>query len=271
MAAAHFSVVQFVPDFVANERVNVAVLVFPESGQPLVQPVRSWNRVKRFAGRDITRVQEFIHALCEGSGAGLSLEQARVAAKGWHHAVQFTDPQPSTLAPEELLKSIAPKFLRDEAPVAVDQAPAKPPRTKSHAVRFAYQTLRRAMGNQKKVIKTKLPHSGKKGQHRFDLGGLNGRLYFLAQAVSFEQPDEEKTSKEVDAASWRFEDVRSADPMLTLAAFALVPQGSNVEPPLLAQAKKNFKDINVQLVTEGDLPNWAERMASRIRSRTLWE
>ena len=263
MPITHYSIVQLVPDFIADERVNIGILVFADDGKLHVRTLRSWERAKRFAGQSAIAAREFIQNIESNPNAAISLEQAMDGAREWHHGVQLTQPQPSTLPPAKLLADLAPRFLRDDDRDRDSVRLAKMPyRTRSVAVNVAYHALHQVIGKYK-VLRKKMPHSGRRGQHQFDIGALNGRLYFLAQAISFENPDEEKVSKDLDAASWRFEDVRSIEKDLTLAAFALVsPQQSN--SPLFEQAKKNFDGLNVEILTEDNLADWSRGMAERI-------
>jgi Protein of unknown function (DUF3037) len=262
MPTSHYSVLQYAPDVATGERVNVGLMVFSAGHRPLVKVIQSWDRVRPFAGRDLATVKKFLAVVESGDGPIQTPEDARRAAGAWQYAIQFTEPQPSLLSPKKLLADLAPRFLRDESPRALQKPPY---RTRTQAVRDAVRTIRKAVvaAGFRKVIRTPVPHSGRRGQHQFDVGALNGKVYFLGQAVSFEQPDEEKVSMDLDAASWRFKDIRDVDSDLKLALFAFVPHRP-APLPLVAQAERNFGDLDVQIVTEAQLPEWSHELAEEI-------
>src|SRR5262245_12616855 len=112
MPISHYSVLQYVPDMTTGERMNVGLIGFSEGRPTLVQVVQSWERVRQFSSGDISALKEFVAAVDSGAGPVRTAEDARSAAKAWHYAVHFTDPQPSLLPPEQLLADLAPRFLR---------------------------------------------------------------------------------------------------------------------------------------------------------------
>src|SRR4051812_34026307 len=93
MPLSHYSVIQYVPDLTAGERVNVGLMVFAEEGPPVVKVVKSWDRVQRFSGMDVSAVKEFVTKLEAGEGAVASLSDARRLSESWHYSVQVTTPQ----------------------------------------------------------------------------------------------------------------------------------------------------------------------------------
>ena len=50
--ATFYSVIQFVPDPVADERMNAGVVVFG-NGRILVRFVENWGRLQRFSNQDV--------------------------------------------------------------------------------------------------------------------------------------------------------------------------------------------------------------------------
>lgn len=126
--ASHYSVVQYVPDSVIDERVNIGVIVFDEN-VVLSRFLSDWRRVHAFGGEDVKFLKDFASEVVGKSGvAQKSLrEQVRALAnddilgmaESWSHAIQLTTPRGSTLDVEGLLVDVASRFLHRTKPRAV--------------------------------------------------------------------------------------------------------------------------------------------------------
>ncbi len=98
-------------------------------------------------------------------------------------------------------------------------------------------------------------------EHQFDLAVGNGHPIFAAQALSFQIPETRKLDKEVSAAAWIVQDVKQQLPDL--------PIGVVVSPPRQANARYRdavaaFRELNAEVVEEGALDAWADRMADLV-------
>ena len=56
---SHYSIVQYVPDPIADERINVGVIATGENGTVRVRFLGHWQRVHQFGRGDVSFLQEF--------------------------------------------------------------------------------------------------------------------------------------------------------------------------------------------------------------------
>jgi len=123
--ASFFTVVQYVPDPVADERVNVGVIVFGQD-KLRAQFVHNWARVQRFGGeRDLSYLRDFSRdVLHEATGTlpiesvtgarAFVTEQLQRMAREWTDSIRFTEPRPSLQDPDALLNDMTKRMLRFE-------------------------------------------------------------------------------------------------------------------------------------------------------------
>ncbi len=118
--ATFYTVVQFVPDPVADERINAGVIVFG-GGRILVRFVENWNRLQRFGNKDVSFLRQFASDLSERAHGGtaqpqLTEQMLREMVNTWRNAIQFTPPRGSLLSLEELLVDTEARFLANDHP-----------------------------------------------------------------------------------------------------------------------------------------------------------
>ena len=99
------------------------------------------------------------------------------------------------------------------------------------------------------------------GTKAFDLGAANAKLYFLAQAISFEIADQREIQKQVDGASWAVEDISNAHKTPKIGVVTLPPKGEGQAVDAYAAAKKVFTDLGAEVLDEQTMQPWANRMA----------
>src|SRR5215210_4704143 len=86
----YYTVVQYLPDPVTDERINVGVIVFGD-GQVRSHFLHDWRRVRQFGAEDIGFLLDFADRVKQATGSQLPL----------------TDDYPSQPITEELLANIA--------------------------------------------------------------------------------------------------------------------------------------------------------------------
>ena len=126
--ASFYTVVQYVPDPVADERVNAGIIVFSQD-RVAVRFVKNWARLQRFGNKDVRFLRDFARELEERIEPRLdrpTLSEAaiREMAATWKDAIQFTTPRGSLLSIHELLKDAEVRFL------ASDRSPESRPYTR---------------------------------------------------------------------------------------------------------------------------------------------
>lgn len=119
---SHYSVIYFVPDVMADERINIGVVAC--SGENVRAKFLSrWGRVQSFANdRDLTFLKEFVDGVVEWTGKGLILpgdrndrpiiERLREISRGWKNSIQFTEPRGSLSDLDSCLADCVRVFLK---------------------------------------------------------------------------------------------------------------------------------------------------------------
>jgi hypothetical protein len=251
---SYYTVVQYVPDPVTDERVNVGVLTIGD-GKVRARFLESWTRVAQFgAQKDMSFLNEAAETL-----AAATEEDVRNVASSWNQVVQLTELRASLLDPETLLHDIATRFLRSTP------APVKAARSHQQAASFARKRVRDVLtaklGREAgALVKQNLPTIGRHAKHRLDVGIQNGKLIGGAFAVSFEV--ERALEREIRAIAFSVEDVREALPRLPLAVVGLPPRDETRD--LFFFARDLFPQFDVPLVIESEVDQWADKLAGDI-------
>jgi hypothetical protein len=118
---SHYSVVQYVPSPLADERINIGVIAWDEA-RLSAKFLSNWKRVQSFGHEDIGYVREFVGRATAALNSGASPDMFKTAPVldvsqlekmigTWHHSIQFTSPRASTKTPEALVADVGPMFL----------------------------------------------------------------------------------------------------------------------------------------------------------------
>jgi hypothetical protein len=105
---SYFSVVQYVPDPITNERMNVGVLVFGD-GQVRARFTSDWKRVEDFGSADAAEVRDAVRDV-----GRLTEEGVKAAAGRWLNSIQLTQPSASLRDPEVLLVDATGRYIGEE-------------------------------------------------------------------------------------------------------------------------------------------------------------
>lgn len=225
---AHYSIIRYVPDPIADERINVGVVVLGDDGAQ-VRFLQRWERVREFAEGDVKFLKAFARDMQDRQlmlgemHQAWTLEQLKTYAAEWRHSIQFSEPHASLKPAAELMEEVARRFLVDSAAIAYAY------RTRSGAVALAKQVvrgvLRERVGNvqARELLKTRYELAGARASHHFDVVAANGHPIFAAQALSLEVPDARSVEKDINAAGWSLQDVQHREPNFPMAILALMP------------------------------------------------
>src|ERR1700730_13403942 len=231
---AHFTIVQYVPDPTADERINVGVIAW-DKDRVRCQFLADWRRVRAFGAGDIAFVRDFAATLSSRTSAQGSLpldEKGQIDAGrlekmvgNWRHAIQFTDPRGSLKDPNSLLAEVAPIFLREP------RASHERGRSRRSAAVLAAKVITDAVRKELNSDPTHLVKrdevlSGRLDKHRFDVVLKNGKAVAAVHALSFEIGEGDYLEREIQATAWTLDDVRQKNANLPLAVFVLRPSGS---------------------------------------------
>jgi hypothetical protein len=272
---SYYSVVQYVPDPVTDERINIGVIVVGD-GRPRTRFLQDWRRVRQFGQQDPGALREFAREINQAANVQLPLdarfdvlqvnEQLLQRMTGrWINSIQVTPPRASLLSPSQLLDEMAARFLRE--PLRAHRQG----RDRRTAIKLAEQQIEAAVVqrvgpiNAEHYVRRNLPVEGKLDNHQLDIAVANGHLYFGAQALSFERPDSEDLARDVRVTAWLVTDMKNQDAATPLAVVALSPKQPSMQ---YEEARHIFEGLNTPILTETEVGYWAVQMAARLPAQT---
>lgn len=263
---SHFTVVQYVPDPVREERVNVGVIVMAD-GEIHSKFVRNWSRVRLLGGEDLSFLRNFAKQVGGSTSPQLALpgvgsltltpEDIRQMSSRWLNSIQLTEPRASLLSADELLQDVARRYLIERP------SPRHSYRDRRKAAQLAFQSLDRAVKQQEREVSVERNQrvKGELDEHVFDVTLTNGHLALAAHGLSFEGPHRVDLTREVDATKWAVDDVRKAASDIPIAIIALPPKkGSKA----FSEATRVFEDLGATVVVEDEVFDWAETQAGEL-------
>jgi len=270
--SAFYIVVQYVPDPVADERINIGVIVFGD-GRIYSRFVRKWGRVQRFGGEsDIAYIHEFVEYIQSSRMPRFLnnvVDEQRVGekeisrmAEEWNGSIRLTKPKASLYRPDVLLERMASLMLRDAHPVM------RRARNKQFVANIAATILRSAIldstGSKEfaeNLVQRHIDVHGHLDRHKCDIGVQNGHLLHGAWTVSFDISDPSKIDSDIKRAAWAIDDIRKANTKLPLSVLALRDSGERERGESYSGAAKIFDSLGARLVDEADVLNWAKDVA----------
>jgi len=105
--ATYYSVIQYVPDPVINERINVGIVAY-SNGIVRTRFLNNWERVKALWHKDALTLKQ-VAALF------IDIDQERIIgmARTWHNSIQLTAPNASLGSLDQVVSEAANRFLID--------------------------------------------------------------------------------------------------------------------------------------------------------------
>jgi|GEM_PF-5803139 len=125
--ASRYSIIQYVPNPIADERINIGVLVFDRQNVK-VHFLSNWDRVRCFGRQaDIKTLKDFANRMQESAAKGLLFpgdepsdrpkhERLLEVALGWINCIQFTQPRGSLEQIDSLLDDVIQTYLLEPQP-----------------------------------------------------------------------------------------------------------------------------------------------------------
>jgi Protein of unknown function (DUF3037) len=260
---SYYSVIQFVPDPIANERINVGVVVRDESGNGDVHVLNNWNRVRGFLGADPVMVRALIEDIVPTL---VSVAAMKEVSSGWAGSIQLTTPQRSPRDAESLLETMSARML-------TDSEIHEPHQTKRTVAREAQNRLAAAIKARADLpenyvhVRSNQPFLGRYLTHTADVSLHNGQGLLAAKSISFIQSSSSFLAKEVELSFWALEDIRNHQPDVALAVLAAPP----TRPELQEQfetARELYRQIDAPVVPLSTMRQWAREVVSTIPTPT---
>ncbi len=270
--ASKYSVIQYVPDPIADERINIGVLAF-DHDQVCVKFLQSWERVRNFSQTDISFLHDFAQRMHESAESGLLFpgdipneisryDRLREVALGNINSIQFTEPRASLEDVNSLMEDIAYSFLVDRP-------------TQKSTARDRQAAARVTTSKIKKVLKDRIGDRGKdylkhslqgiKGNHEFDAVVANGSPYLAAHGISFEVNIQ---SLHLDSLYWRVADIKECLPNFPIAIVSLPPK---IESENYLQLSRSYqktteilKGMDAKVIAEEEIEEWANQTLMAI-------
>lgn len=254
--ASFYSVVQYVPDMIRNERINIGVIAW--SGRDKTEIfLQNWSRVRHMGGR-----AEAIKDSCEELKR-MDVDHVLLALKRWENGIQLTEPSASLLDVHTLLLDAANRYLVDS------EITERAYTTKVELVRHARTAIKGSLSRLVNRAAAQLIESepreieGRLAVHAFDIAATNGEPIFAANAISFEVPRQKSLRQQVDASAWAIEDTRKRVESIPLAVIASRPLPENSQ--LYQEASEVFRQLGAEVIAEESIPDWSDRMAQAVR------
>jgi len=266
--AAFFSIVRFVPDAVANEAVNIGLLV--ASGTRVeVRTLSDWDRVKHFAGTSWREARRLVEELEQNPKAFLGLGQVngaddlRAVLAQWTRALQFSDVRASLDTFDSVMTSLQPMVLVGQR---ADMLPLQ--NRRAVVVRTVYRAMssafelrfeRKARG----LVKQHAKVSGRRTNHKLDVGVVNGSVYAGAFALSFATGQPDRQWKDTDAVAFAVDDLRATGLVAPLCVVTDVAPDDGAEGAF-RRADALFANMGVETVAVQKIDEWARRAITAV-------
>lgn len=273
---SRYSIIQYVPDPIADERINIGAIAFDDS-RVQVHFLSRWERVSSFAPvADVSFLRDFARQMDQVSEEGLlfpgdrpnglsKLERLTQLSQGWMNSIQFTEPRGSLADLDTLLANIVKSYLVEPTPKP------KKLRDRQAAAQVAKTQIRTALKRMydpdkaKELFRNNFPLPGSHKKHKFDVTVANGRPFFAAHGVSFEVQTPEQT---LDSLAFMIIDVKESNPDFPLAVVALPPTANSLEPKRLQdtyhKTVATYQELGATVITENEVETWASAQLQQV-------
>src|SRR3569833_474063 len=266
--AAFYSIVRFVPDAVANEAVNIGLLV-ASGTRVVVRTLSDWDRVKHFAGTSWREARRLVEELEQNPKAFLGLGQVngaddlRAVLAQWTRALQFSDVRASLDTFDSVMTSLQPMVLvgqrADMLPLQNRRAVVVRTVYRAMSSAFELRFARKARG----LVKQNAKVSGRRTNHKLDVGVVNGSVYAgaFAQTNTTRQP--ERQWKDTDAVAFAVDDLRATGLVAPLCVVTDVAPDDGAEGAF-RRADALFANMGVETVAVQKIDEWARRAITAV-------
>ncbi len=248
---AYYTVIQYVPDPVIGERINVGVASYFE-GAVRTRFLTNLQRVKAICGKDVVDFDRIVRIF-----SGITQDRLTEMMSTWDNSIQFTQPNASLRSIEETLEEVAVRFLIDQV------SSSKEGRVHSDVVSFAKHTLSAAVSRllgaraARSYVRPKLAIMGRFGVERhFDLGLKNGSPLHAIQAISFAV--HRSPERSVEATAFLAEEIQDRVPLTVVVA---PPPSSTI---IYENARRTLTALGAAVVEESEFAELANTLAERL-------
>lgn len=271
-----YSIVRYVPDPTRGEQLNVGVVVAAEDDSYFgarFASSRDASRLRRLGfGEDFGFLWDLASEMEEQKrGAQLAFEMKggvtwgigpiSAATREWANSIQFSELRGAVDDdPDALLERLFSQYVsvrRERRERARDRRWVK--RKVTLGLRQGLEALNQDPG---KVLHRDERITGAHDHHTFDYALVNGKVRHLIETLSFEAGDRHLRKTRADALAWAIDDLRQVDSQLPISV-ATIGSGK-----LLDDAERVYESLGAELVREGDLEPWLERVPHQFATAT---
>jgi hypothetical protein len=265
-----YSIIQYYPDPLNEERINIGFIVYSE--EFLVSRfLEKWDRVKCFGQEDISFLQEFAKRVQESNSytaMGLPVIPERFGpkvileiSKSWKNSIQITEPRLSLETPSDLIDSLNEQYL--VKPKERKRSPKY--QRREDIVRVAEREIKDALihrvGPEPTVRLFRPNYSiwGDADIHHFDVGVANGTPYYVAHALSFMGRDITHMERQYEATAFAVLDVRRRYESLPIGV-VIAPPSENIDA--YGRALKALPKLGATVIQPSEMKDWSSNMAA---------
>jgi hypothetical protein len=269
---SRYTVVQFVPNPISDERINIGVIAYDE-GTVRGQFLGDWRRVRSFGGESVEFLRDFATRFhSEITRASFSdalpdrLTPAALDALAgrFSHSIQFTEARASLHSVDALIHELAPLVLPEST------ARSRRPAAKTLAARRLFDVVDALINDRavsSELVRKGYPLNGERREHVFDVAVANGIPYLAAQTVSFDSGvriERRGLQNRLDAIAWTIEDTRRRLPELPLAVMAVHAKEDSEEFGELEDLRRSsaalYSELGAEVVDERSLARWGDNV-----------
>jgi hypothetical protein len=256
--ASYYSVIQFVPNPLNDERVNVGVITFDDD-EVHSRTLQNWSRVHSFVGNNSAEIRHAVDALLK---VDLSSEVVRHIASSWRHSLQLTEPKASTSDSFDLLAEISDLML-------IDPERQTRSNTKLSVLRDARMQLESALYSRWSNVEApvrveqRIQLAGKFAAHSADIAVSNGHVLVAAGAISFARRSTTPLAKDVSDIAWMLDDLQQDADSPPMAVLVAPPDDRRRSD--FASAVEVFRSLNATVVERAKIGDWASEVIAELQ------
>jgi len=267
-----YSVIQYVPNPIANERINIGVVTF-NNEQVRVQFLQNWERVRHFGMENIDFLKDFTDRMHDAVKSGLlfpgdekndtpNYERLMEISRDWINSIQFTEPRGSLEDVDSLLEDASSNYLIEpssQRPKIRDRQVAA--RITTSKIKKVLQHYIQDKNDAKELLKTNYRLRGSHDDHKVDVFIANGQPYLAAHGISFEVQIQENVHSSL---CYMIVDIKASKPDLPIAIVTLPPikDVDNYQEfeKKYRESTSIYEEHGAKVLQEHEVENWTFKM-----------
>jgi hypothetical protein len=277
----YYTVVRCVPDVVADERVNIGVIVWGD-GHIRSRFLSDWRRVQAIGVKDVSFVREFIERVSAADAnqlalpgleaeGGFSEMTIRRAIDSWAGLIQFSPVRSSLRDPDTVLEDVSRRFLR------VRQEAGERLRSRQAVANLTQRevedAVRERLGVQlaRHLVRKNYRLAGRLEEHQVDVGIVNGLPHLAARGLSFDIRSIHEMSHHYTDTLFMASDLkdRMSDLLFGVVIYAPRESATPQAVELYERAVHVLPQAGAVVVGELEAATWARDVVANIPEEEL--